>query len=693
MRNLRGIIALLSISILACSRSVAQSPVPFLSDLQAGPHFPLYTGYAAAMPRSQFTLDQGYRLQYDVDSLGVDFITDKAGNTGWAFCEKDHWIWRVKDMYRKPVISVSYPDMVKVHFYPFKDIRVEISMVVHSSTATFWQVEMTNESNNITSFRVASFISDLTGILKDISIKAGTGKACFSHIENPYSWTRDHHIPHVDSIRDLFQLTKGVNAVTTVNDPSFNGDIFLKKKISDSAHTIAFCKDWRLKPHESDSFRVFRIVQPNSSSSARVDNLTDSLKRVSIGSYERADEKLFSRTPPPPFKDTDAMGLYWSACNMMRQVFYPPEGECHYNYYVFSREPKWGWGHGGQVFHESLSMLAYAYIDPRGAMNSQRVFMERQHADGYINYRTGPYLDETIPYNGSLTSSAPWYAWTNWEIYKISKSKKFLQQMYISSEKLYNWFITHRDSDHDGLCEWGGHAVLESVRDDQVAVWDQVGWPSNFESLDLNCMLVMEARSLEKMANVLGLKTAAAKWQKDFRKRAALINKYCWDDKNGFYYNVDKKTHGFSYSETNDLKRDEIIGFLPLWAGVASKDQAARLVKKLTDTSEFWRPYGIPSLSAKDPYYNPKGYWNGPVWVEWNYLIERGLLNYGYKKEAKELVKRVAKGMIAVLRQNHELWEFYSPDEAWGGYHRTYIWAGLINRMMMDLQSGQNNKR
>ncbi|MBA3971254.1 MAG: hypothetical protein H0X46_03780, partial [Bacteroidetes bacterium] len=98
----------------------------------------------------------------------------------------------------------------------------------------------------------------------------------------------------------------------------------------------------------------------------------------------------------------------------------------------------------------------------------------------------------------------------------------------------------------------------------------------------------------------------------------------------------------------------------------------------------FWRPFGVPSLSAKDSYYNPKGYWNGPVWVEWNYLIMRGLIDYGYLVEAKELVDRVAKGMTTILKQNHNLWEFYSPDEAWGGYHRTYIWAGIINRMMMD---------
>ncbi|WP_456439954.1 MGH1-like glycoside hydrolase domain-containing protein, partial [Caldithrix abyssi] len=78
-------------------------------------------------------------------------------------------------------------------------------------------------------------------------------------------------------------------------------------------------------------------------------------------------------------------------------------------------------------------------------------------------------------------------------------------------------------------------------------------------------------------------------------------------------------------------------------------------------------------------------YWNGPVWVEWNYLIMDGLIQYGYKKIARELVERNARNMIACLKKDHNLWEFYSPDEPWGGYHKTYIWAGIINRMLLDV--------
>ena len=53
------------------------------------------------------------------------------------------------------------------------------------------------------------------------------------------------------------------------------------------------------------------------------------------------------------------------ALGLARQCMLPAEGRARYNYYVFSREPTWGWGHDGQVFHESLSMLPYALFDPR----------------------------------------------------------------------------------------------------------------------------------------------------------------------------------------------------------------------------------------------------------------------------------------------------------------------------------------
>jgi glycogen debranching enzyme len=79
------------------------------------------------------------------------------------------------------------------------------------------------------------------------------------------------------------------------------------------------------------------------------------------------------------------------------------------------------------------------------------------------------------------------------------------------------------------------------------------------------------------------------------------------------------------------------------------------------------------------------GYWNGPVWVQWDYLVFRGLLDHGYKKEAEELAIKVLNNMAWHLKQDHVFWEFYSPDDHEAGWNKTYIWAGLGARFMIDL--------
>lgn len=871
---------------------------PYLSNLRADAGFPVYATYAAPMERSNFVLDEGYEFRFYADSLGADFTTDTGGDIGLGFRIGDRWIYRVRDMYKKPVITATYPDMVRYEFYPVKDIRVEAFFAVHSSTAALLDIRVRNVGSARANVTVIPFMRNTYRAFGDV--RTAGNRIMFNHEEYPDGWTLSHDLPYTDSIQNVFMISGKPDAAgsftsETGESPSMpfpvmpgkavlqvTGRTYLpgKVRIPDAARTVrmqlfadddrsvmiterspvpgaaqaamdnggyfrleasllstgprkftisaehadgrngtvsgtlddraerrkdvdlvpgalppsvsapvvalkgtaatlswksagkaksysvyrrrypeavyrrvadrtanlaftdrgleprstygyvivahdgdrmsvhspevttipktvftehvrkgtfpansapyskvlAFSRTMKLEAGASADVRMVRAVAPRKDSPDRMLAEAGSLLNSPLDRYLAANEELFAATPVPEFSDPEKTALYWSANNMMRQVFYPAEGKSKYNYYVFSREPTWGWGHGGQVFHESIAMLAYAYIDPVSAMNSQRVYSQRQYPNGYINYRTGSYLDEIIEHNGQLTSSAPWYSWLNWEVYRITKDEAFLKEMYGSSKKFFEFYVSNRDSDRDGLCEWGGEAILESVRDALVAVWDQVGYPTNFESLDLNCMLVMEAKSLEAMARELGLDAEAERWKADHEKRTELINKTFWDEENGFYYNVDKTTHKFTFRKENDLKRDEIIGFLPLWAGIADQRQAKRLVKKLTDPEQFWRPYGVPSLSAKDPYYNARGYWNGPVWVEWDYLVMKGLLDYGYKAEAKELVNRVAKGMTTILKKDHNLWEFYSPDEAWGGYHRTYIWAGIINRMMLDTE-------
>lgn len=671
----------------------------YLSNLNATKQDPLFTTYAAPLSRSEYMLDQGYQFQWFDPQNGVEMVSGNGPNLGIAFSIGGKIKYRLDALYREPVVKVSYSDLVRYVYQPFPELIVEVTFIVYNSGWSFAEYKLTNGGNLFLETGVHPYLYYPTVDSTVTVSPAGYANLYTFGIEKPRDhWMVEHNIPLVEHMQGYFFSTlpfdsttaflerDGDRSVVNGEEPfrSFRGSFGALKRGKDVQGIIG-SRSMRLAPGESTTFRVMVGLERLNFPKEQVMTTIRSLASTDVGLFIRKDEQVYSWVPRIKFEDPDKEMLYWSSFSLLRQCMMPPEGSCKKNYYVFSREPVWGWGYGGQVFHESLCMLAYAYMDPESAMNSQRVFMDRQQPDGYINYRTGPYLDETIVTNGRKTTSAPWFNYENLEIYKITGDRKFLQEAYQSGKRFYQFYIANRDSNSNGLCEWGAHAELESVRDARVAVWDKVGWASNFEGPDLNSMLVKEARSLQEMAHLLGQKDDAVRWKKDADRRSELINDKLWDPQSGFYYNIDKRNQSFTHKQQDDLKVKEIIGFLPLWAGVSDSLQSSILVRKMVDTSEFWRPYGVPSLSARNDYYCPIGYWNGPVWVQWDYLLFRGLLDYGYKAEAAALADKVLDNMIYFLKKDHVFWEFYSPDDRQAGWNKTYIWAGIAPRFFIDL--------
>lgn len=659
----------------------------YLSHLSATKDDAVYTTYAAPMERSDYQTDRAWSLMWYHEPENIEFFAQRGERFGMAFMLGDDFRSSLERFYSEPVITVSYPDLVKFHFYPYRNIRVDVFFDVYSSTLAFAKYTLTNEGNRPINLKAFPYIRFQHKI--DDPVYSDSAFFFKSEIVRD-GWMREHDIPYGGSYSSVFLTFPACpDAGTCEALPKLKEQVSTKSSFAPNHQTHVFYQEctWQIQPGES---RLLTLITGTDGKSGNQEELTSTCRQLITIDQEQLvtkDEMLFADIPDIRFDNEAWNAVYWNSFNLMRQCMMPPEGKCSYNYYVFSREPKWGWGYGGQVFHESLTMTAYALMDGESAMNSQRVFMERQLSSGYINYRTGPYLDEQIPYNGQLTSSAPWYNYENWEVYKITKDKTFLQQAYRSGKRFYNYFTANRDSDGDGLCEWGAHAELESVRDARVAVWDNVGWPANFEGPDINAMLVMEAKSLAGMARELHYEKEAGEWLEDAGKRSALINRYLWDSIQGFYFNVNKNDETFTYQQEDDLKIKEIIGFLPLWAGVADSLQAATLVAAMTDPGQFGRKYGIPSLSAEDDYYNPIGYWNGPVWVQWQYLVFRGLLDYGYTGEARALAEKVLDNMAFHLKNDHVFWEFYSADDPEAGWNKTYIWAGIAARMLYDLNN------
>ncbi|UCE79217.1 MAG: DUF547 domain-containing protein [Nitrospiraceae bacterium] len=98
-----------------------------------------------------------------------------------------------------------------------------------------------------------------------------------------------------------------------------------------------------------------------------------------------------------------------------------------------------------------------------------------------------------------------------------------------------------------------------------------------------------------------------------------------------------------------DLVADEAIevdtsaGFLPLFAGAATREQAQKIYDRLNSASFCALHQGncftIPNYDTQKEGFDRSNYWRGPVWININWMLAHGLRRYGYTLKADSLQK------------------------------------------------------
>ena len=674
---------------------------------------PLYTTYTATISRSRLYGDKGYKMDYYTDCEPLNYSSDNSGRMFAVWIVNKLAIMNIGQFFQKPVVTASFPDMAILEYQPFPGIKVQETFFVYSSTVAMVQMVIKNvtaKQHLIDIYPILELGNDSLAVIDFISQQNTFITHHFESkkrlISNLYT-----NAPYPTNIRNVFTVN-----FLPYSFGGYNGSIeefyniiktdwydedrvdSLNRATSGFVNFVTMHQRFSLEPGETKEIRYFRGWQGQDENVNELHDQVSLLKSTHLQSFLNYNIDLFKSVPRIDFDTKDEKLIYLGAFNLSRGSMLPPSGKTSYNYYVFSRNPKWGWGHGHQVLHESLSMMAYAYLDATSAQNSQRVYMEQQGKDGLIAYRHGPRGPQTYPHKGKPTTSSPFFSWINWEIYQVSMDYEFLEEAYDSGTRYLEWLIKNRDTDKDGLFEWGPYGLIENVRDWYNVIFqvskerhldiDKEDISDELECLDLSLMIVKEMRCLSKMAAKLGRKNEAKKWSDQADQVSALINEVMWDEETGFYYHIDKVNHTFKFMD-RDLKRAEIIGFLPLWAEAAPKERADQLLKRLTDTTQFWRKYGVPTLSADDPYYSPYvDYcckWNGPVWLLWDYMVFEGLINYGHTELASQLADKMILAVKTQLSLNHNYWESYSPDNDVLNCPTNYIWDAIMAKLLIEV--------
>ena len=220
-------------------------------------------------------------------------------------------------------------------------------------------------------------------------------------------------------------------------------------------------------------------------------------------------------------------------------------------------------------------------------------------------------------------------------------------------DKHPRWHLVHR-----GLSRYYDVNMLHDLAE-AASGWDMT---PRFERkcldylpIDLNCLLYKYEMDFARAADILGDPSEANAWRSKAAQRREAVNELMWAKVRGFFfdYNYQKKEKGTVWS---------LAAYYAMWSGLASHEQAARLVSAL---SNFEKAGGLVAttrpLIDMTMFGSLKTQWAYPNgWAPLHYLVCGGLERYGYNTEAEKTARKWLKTNLDWFEKKGEFIEKYN---------------------------------
>ena len=266
------------------------------------------------------------------------------------------------------------------------------------------------------------------------------------------------------------------------------------------------------------------------------------------------------------------------------------------------------------------------------------------------------------PYYGTADAT-PLYLITLHAAWRATGDNALLQRHLETAEHCLSWIENYGDRDGDGFQEYETRSPVG---------YENMGWKDSGDGVVYpDGSLVKGAKALcelqgyvydawlrmSEVFETLGDPGRA----KQLRGKAAALyerfNQAFWDEELGFYaYALDGEKNKVLTVASN-------VGHC-LWSGIVPPERAERVVKRLL-APDMWSGWGIRTLSAEHPAYNPYNYQTGSVWPHDNAIIALGFKRYGFATEAARIARDVSDAASHFLSNRlPELYTTIERDEA-----------------------------
>jgi len=303
-----------------------------------------------------------------------------------------------------------------------------------------------------------------------------------------------------------------------------------------------------------------------------------------------------------------------------------------------------------------LGSLQAKEDDPYRDAEPGKIFHELRYGE-LAHFKLIPHT----PYYGTADAT-PLYLITLHAAWRATGDHTLLERHLQTVESCLSWIDQYGDRDGDGFQEYQTRSPVG---------YENMGWKDSGDCIvypdgslvkgpkalcELQGYVYSAWIRMAEIFDALGNGDRAAELR---AKAAALFERFnaaCWDDELGFY----------AYALDGDKQKVLTVASNAghcLWSGIVPRERAKTVVERLM-APDMWTGWGIRTLSADNPAFNPYNYQTGSVWPHDNGLIAMGFKLYGFGAEAGRIAHDISiGGSHFLLNQLPELYTAFLRDE------------------------------
>ena len=244
--------------------------------------------------------------------------------------------------------------------------------------------------------------------------------------------------------------------------------------------------------------------------------------------------------------------------------------------------------------------------------------------------------------------------------FQWSGDEEILNRYRPNAEAALKWMLEYGDRDRDGFQEYKTRSPLgfycQGWKDSHDAIRHEDGSiaPLPHALCELQGYAFDALLRMSEAFQIWG----DAERAEDMRQRATRLfedfnERFWWEEEGTYYLGLDGNKRPIRSVASN-------VGHC-LANGIVPPDRAERVVDRLMQP-DMWSGWGVRTLSAEHPSYNPYSYHLGSVWPHDNATIAGGFRRAGRHSEAQQ----IAEGIFAAA----ERFEHYRLPELWAGVAR-----------------------